>query len=47
MRPLIPALVALASIAAPAFAGDTQAGTTVTWGLTSELSGQTGKKKYG
>ncbi len=45
MRPLLP-LFALA-LSLPAAAGDTQAGATVNWGLTSELSGQTGTKKYG
>ncbi len=47
MRLSIPALALFAALAAPAFAGDTQAGTTVTWSLSSELTGQTGTKKYG
>jgi hypothetical protein len=43
---LAPALFALAA-ALPAPAGDTQAGTTVTWELRSELTGETGEKTYG
>ncbi len=37
---------ALAAIALPALAGDTQPGTTVTWKLTSETTTNTGKKKF-
>lgn len=47
MRLTLPVLAVFAALAAPVLAGDTQAGTTVTWGLTSELTGQTGTKKYG
>ncbi|KAF0246380.1 MAG: hypothetical protein FD180_738 [Planctomycetota bacterium] len=47
MRVQLPAFILAAALAAPEFAGDTQAGTTVTWGLGSELTGQTGTKQYG
>ena len=47
MRVSLPALALAAALASPSFAGDTQAGTTVTWGLSSELTGQTGTKQYG
>lgn len=47
MRLALPTLALAAALALPASAGDTQAGTTVTWGLTTELTGKTGEKKYG
>lgn len=36
----------LAASALPALAGDTQPGTTVTWKYSSEVTTNTGKKKF-
>jgi len=47
MRVQLSAVIIAAALTAPAFAGDTQVGTMVTWGLSSELTGQTGTKQYG
>ncbi|MBI2920572.1 MAG: hypothetical protein HYY18_05760 [Planctomycetes bacterium] len=37
---------ALAALALPTSAGDTQPGTTVTWKFSSETTTNTGKKKF-
>ncbi|MEK7466143.1 MAG: hypothetical protein AAB074_01905 [Planctomycetota bacterium] len=47
MRLSLPAYAMAAALVSPVFAGDTQVGATVTWGLSSELTGQTGTKRYG
>lgn len=37
---------AIAAVAFPALAGETQPGTTVTWKFSSETTTNTGKKKF-
>lgn len=45
MRLAAPTLAALL-LCTPALAGDTQVGSTVTWHLSSEVTSETGQKKF-